>query len=94
MVFQLGKMKLPPLNSIEIETGVHKIHTQIFRPISSTDSKGPFIFEIPADPEKFTDTESILLQGRMRIRANTGNVLGNLPKDENVSTVNNIFNSL
>ena len=79
---------------LEIETGVNKIHTQTFRPISSSESKGPFIFEIPADPEKFTDAESLLLQGRMRIRCKKEDVLTNLPPDENVSTINNIFNSL
>ena len=79
---------------VELETGVKKIHTQTFRPISSTNSQGPFIFEIPADPEKFTDAESIHLQGRMRIRAKTGNVLSDLAAGAKVSTVNNIFNSL
>ena len=80
--------------NVELETGVKKIHTQTFRPISSTNSQGPFIFEIPADPEKFTDAESIRLQGRMRIRKKAGNVLSDLPPGEKVSTVNNIFNSL
>ena len=79
---------------LEIETGVSKIYTQTFHPISTTDSKGPFIFEIPADPEKFTDAESFLLHRRMRIRARSGNTLTNLPSDENVSTVDNIFSSL
>ena len=80
--------------NVELETGVKKIHTQTFRPISSTNSQGPYIFEIPADPEKFTDAESIRLQGRMRIMKKTGHVLGALPSGEKVSTVNNIFNSL
>ena len=80
--------------NVELETGVKKIHTQTFRPISSTNSQGPYIFEIPADPEKFTDAESIRLQGRMRIRKKTGSVLSNLPPGTKVSTVNNIFNSL
>ena len=80
--------------NVELETGVKKIHTQTFRPISSTNSQGPFIFEIPADPEKFTDPESIRLQGKMRIRKKTGGELSNLPAGEKVSTVNNIFNSL
>jgi hypothetical protein len=78
---------------VELETGVKKIHTQTFHPISSTNSQGPFIFEIPADPEKFTNAESIHLQGRMRIRAKTGNVLSDLVAGAKVSTVN-IFNSL
>ena len=80
--------------NVELETGVKKIHTQTFRPISSTNSQGPYIFEIPADPEKFTDAESIRLQGRMRIMKKTGHVLAALPSGEKVSTVNNIFNSL
>ena len=79
---------------VELETGVKKIHTQSFHPISSTNSQGPFIFEIPADPEKFTDAESIRLQGRMRIMMKDGNSLVSLPSGEKVSTVNNIFNSL
>ena len=34
----------------EIETGIEKAFSQTFRPISSTTSKGPFTFDIPADP--------------------------------------------
>ena len=51
----------------EVETGVKKSFLQTFRPISSTTSKGPFTFDIPADPDKFTDAESIRLHGAMRI---------------------------
>ena len=91
---ELASSQFDLFDNIELETGVKKIHTQTFRPISSTSSRGPFTFEIPADPEKFTDAESIRLHGRMRIRKNTANVLSNIPLDENVSTVNNIFNSL
>ena len=79
---------------VELETGVKKIHTQTFHPISSTNSLGPFLFEIPTDPEKFTDAESIRLLGRMRIRKKTGKELSDLPPGTKVSTVNNIFNSL
>ena len=78
----------------EVETGVKKSFLQTFRPISSTTSKGPFTFDIPADPDKFTDAESIRLHGAMRIVANTAGVSSNLAAGENVSTVNNIFNSL
>ena len=91
---ELASSQFDLFDNIELETGVKKMHTQTFRPISSTSSRGPFTFEIPADPEKFTDAESIRLHGRMRIRKNTANVLGNIAVDENVSTVNNIFNSL
>ena len=79
--------------NVELETGVKKIHTQTFRPISSTNSQGPFIFELPADPEKFTDAESIRLQGRMRIMMKDGNALTGLPSGEKVSTVNNMSTS-
>ena len=91
---ELASSQFDLFDNIELETGVKKMHTQTFRPISSTSSRGPFTFEIPADPEKFTDAESIRWHGRMRIRKNTANVLGNIAVDENVSTVNNIFNSL
>ena len=78
----------------EVETGVKKSFLQTFRPISSTTSKGPFTFDIPADPDKFTDAESIRLHGAMRIVGHTAGVYSNLAAGENVSTVNNIFNSL
>ena len=78
----------------EVETGVKKSFLQTFRPISSTTSKGPFTFDIPADPDKFTDAESIRLHGAMRIVGHAAGVYSNLAADENVSTVNNIFNSL
>ena len=91
---ELATSQFDLFDNVELETGVKKIHTQTFHPISSTSSRGPFIFEIPADPEKFTDAESIRLHGRMRIRKNTSNVLRDLPAGEKVSTVNNIFNSL
>lgn len=78
----------------EFENGIKKTYSQTFRPISSTSSKGPFTFDIPADPDKFTDAESIRLHGAMRLMKNTRGILSNLPANENVSTVNNIFNSL
>jgi hypothetical protein len=79
---------------VEVETGVKKMYTQTFRPISSSSSKGPFTFELPSEPEKFTDAESNRLHGRMRIRKNDAGTLRNLPAGEKVSVVNNIFNSL
>ena len=85
--------KFDLFSKAEYETGIKKIVTQTFRPISSTSSKGPFQFVIPADPEKFTNAESIRLHGKMRIRKEKNGDLINL-NDENVSTVNNIFNSL
>lgn len=78
----------------EIENGIKKACSQTFRPISSTTSKGPFTFDIPADPDKFTDAESIRLHGAMRIMANDNGTHTKLTAGEKVSTVNNIFNSL
>ena len=40
---------------IEIENSISKANKIITRPISSTSSRGPFKFDIPADPEKWTD---------------------------------------
>ena len=54
---------------------------------------GPFSFIIPSDPEKFTNIESLRLHGKMRIGKKDGDKFVKL-EDENVSTVNNIFNSL
>ena len=78
----------------EIETGIQKAFSQTFRPISSTTSKGPFTFDIPADPDKFTDAESIRLHGAMRIVSNNNGAYSDLPAAEKVSPVNNVFNSL
>jgi hypothetical protein len=91
---ELASSQFDLFDNVEVETGVKKMYTQTFRPISSSSSKGPFTFELPSDPEKFTDAESIRLHGRMRIRKNDAGTLSNLPAGEKVSAVNNIFNSL
>ena len=52
---------------VEIENSIEDVTRIITRPISAANSKGPFIFEIPADFEKFTNAESFRLHGRMRI---------------------------
>ena len=49
--------------STEVENSIQKAHHLTYRPISVTAGAGPFNFEIPADPEKFTDAESIQLVG-------------------------------
>ena len=51
--------------SIEIENSIEHVTRIITRPISAASSKGPFIFEIPADFEKITDAESFRLHGRI-----------------------------
>ena len=52
---------------VEIENSIEKAYNLTYRPISSTTGAGPFNFEIPADPVKFTDAESIRLHGAIRI---------------------------
>ena len=88
---EIASSKFDLFAPIEIEKGVRKSYSLAFRPISSTGSKGPFTFDIPADPDKFTDAETLKLHGRMRILAKAGT---NIAAKEQVSTVNNIFDSL
>ena len=42
---------------VEIENSIAEVTRVVTRPISISSNKGPFIFEFPADPEKFTDAE-------------------------------------
>jgi len=79
----------------EYEVGVKKCISQTFRPLTTSSSGGPFSFLIPMDPEKFTNAESLRLHGKMQIKKrNLGDgSLTNLD-GENVSPVNNVFNSL
>ena len=49
--------------STEVENSIQKSYNITYRPISVTAGAGPFNFEIPADPEKFTDAESMRLHG-------------------------------
>ena len=64
---ELASSQFDLFDNVEVETGVNRMYTQTFHPISSSSSKGPFTFELPSDPEKFTDAESIRLHGRIRI---------------------------
>ena len=79
---------------VEIENSIADVTRIVTRPISVASSRGPFIFEIPADPEKFTDAESFRLHGRMRIRKKDVGVVKDIIATDRVSTVNNIFHSL
>ena len=80
--------------AVEIENSIEDVTRIITRPISAPNSKGPFIFEIPADFDKFTDAESFHLHGRMRIRKKDAGVIKDIVATDNVSTVNNIIDSL
>ena len=81
-------------SKVEIENSIEDVTRIVTRPISAANSKGPFIFEIPADYEKFTDAESFRLHGRMRIKKKVTGVLKDIDANDNISTVNNIFDSL
>ena len=52
----------------------HMFHqnTMSFRPISSAGSKGSFTFDIPVDPDKFTDAETLKLHGCMHMLKKAG----------------------
>ena len=77
-----------------IENSIEDVTRIITRPVSAVSSKGPYTFEIPADFEKFTDAESFRIHGRMRIRKKDAAVIKDIDPTDNVSTVNNIFDSL
>ena len=80
--------------STEVENSIQKAHHLTYRPISVTAGAGPFNFEIPADPEKFTDAETIRLHGAIRIRKKNSNDIVNIDSNDKVSPINNIFDSL
>ena len=80
---------------IELESSIKKANKITTRPIASTTSRGPFKFVIPADPDKWTDCESIRLSGKVKIQKNVGGTLSDFTQnDTEVSTVNNFFQSL
>ena len=81
---------------IDINTGYKKAHTVTARPISNTNSNGPYNFEFGATPDKFTDAKSLELCGRVRIieRKKNSTDIQTLTVNDNVSTINNIFHSL
>ena len=80
---------------IEIESSIKKANKITTRPIASTNSRGPFKFVIPADPDKWTDCESIRLSGKVKIQKNVGGILSDFKANDNeVSTVNNFYQSL
>ena len=92
---EFAHSKFDLFGKTEYEIGVKKCISQTFRPLTTSSSDGPFSFLIPADPEKFTDAESLRLHGKMRIRKKSlaDGTLSNLNEDY-VSPVNNVFNSL
>ena len=91
---EITSSKYDLFGPLHVDKSVQKSHTLTYYPTSSTDSMGPFSFDIPADPGKFTDIETLRLHGRMRIRKKTAKGEEDLTEDDKISTVNNIFDSL
>lgn len=80
---------------IEIETSIRDATKINVRPIAAADSGGPFKFCIPADPDKWTDVESIRLRGKVTLKNSAGGTKTNFTNAGNeVSTVNNFYQSL
>lgn len=81
---------------IEIEHSIEKSSKIIVRPIANTTSRGPFKFVFPADPEKWTDCESLRLSGKVSLHYKDDNgMIQNFKANLNeISTVNNFFQSL
>lgn len=79
---------------IEYETSIVDVSTETYNPISNTNNKGPFKFTIEADPDKWTDCESIRLHGKMRICKKTGNATSKIDNTDDIGTIDNIFHSL
>jgi hypothetical protein len=78
-----------------MENSIQNARKIINRPISSTSSRGPFKFVFPADPEKWTDCESLMLSGKVTLRQNDGAAITNFNNLINeISTVNNFYQSL
>ena len=88
---EITSSKYDLFSPIYVDRSIRKNHSISIYPNSSTDGKGPFVFDIPADPGKFTDVETLRLHGRMRIRKKTVTGEEDLAEDEQVSTINNIF---
>ena len=81
---------------VQIESAYKERHEQFYHPTTNTDSAGPFKFDIPADPEKFTDVQSLRLMGAMRIvkKAGGGTAATDYGVGDKVGVVNNWFQSL
>ena len=80
---------------ISTTNDVSKAHKLFYRPISTTSSKGPFVFDVQSDPEKWTDVKSLSLHGKMQIKKkSTNGTLVDIGGTEDIGVANNIFHSL
>ena len=82
-------------SSVEVENSVRIAHENIYHPVTQSSSRGPYKFEIPADPIKFTDIQTMRLMGAMRLRKKAqDNTFSDFQDNDVVSTVNTYFQSL
>ena len=59
-------------SNIEVENSIKAATKVTARPIATTTSRGPFNFCFPADPEKWTDCESLRLSGKVTLLKGDG----------------------
>ena len=80
----------------QIENGIARTVNETFRPIAGTNpDTRSFEFLIPADSQKFTEAESLLLHGRMKVRkVDAQGQKSDLGAGERVSLINNWCDSL
>ena len=78
----------------EYEASVKDFEDIVIRPITSSNLTGPWSFHIPKDPNKYSASETLRLKGKLRVRKKQDGRLINLPDNEQVSTVNNMFKSI
>lgn len=79
-------------SSIEIENSIKAATKLTARPIATSTSRGPFNFCFPADPEKWTDCESLRLSGKVTLKRKDGSDFDSDTKQ--ISVVNNFYQSL
>ena len=81
---------------VEIENSIKNRVTQIYRPITNTNgSAGPFKFEVPSDPSKWTDASTIRLCGKIKVvKTKSGEDDSNFSDTYQIGYINNIYQSL
>ena len=79
-------------SKIEVENSIKAATKVTARPIATTTSRGPFNFCFPADPEKWTDCESLRLSGKVTLLKGDGSKFDADVKE--ISVVNNFYHSL
>ena len=78
----------------EYETGIKEFEDIVIRPVNSSDLTGPWSFHIPKDPNRYSAPETLRLKGKLRVRKIEAGRLINLPDNEQVSTINDMFKTV